>query len=134
MCYILSQYCALYVIPCIASADYKPSEKDAIKLINDTSMRSLNVMRSNRPDSMKRQKLIQIFKEVVDIDWIARFVIAKHWRSLDETTKERYLNVYRDYLTASYVPLFSKYNGQEYEINQSKTLRNNQYLVKMLIS
>lgn len=110
-----------------------PSEEHATEFVKKTADRSLEIIHSDKEFEEKKKSLSLVFKEVVDIDWIARFVVAKHWRSISEEDKDIYLNVYRKYLTASYVPLFSKYNGHKYEIAGAKKMKHKQFVVRMLI-
>ncbi len=108
-----------------AKADIKSVEN----FINDTAKLVLNIINSNEVETLKAQKLKQLFQATVDIDWMAKFALARVWRQLNTEQQYNYLNAYRDYLTQSYVSKFREYNGQEFTISLVKALDNNQYIV-----
>ena len=51
--------------------------------------------------------LRRAFANSVDIDWIARFVLGKNWNDATPEQRERYTELYRKYLTESYVSHFA---------------------------
>jgi phospholipid transport system substrate-binding protein len=58
------------------------------------------------PKAAKRDReyaLSQGFANVVDIEWIAKFVLGASWRNATEEQKHRYTELYRAYLTKIYV-------------------------------
>lgn len=48
------------------------------------------------------------FSNSVDIDWIARFVLGNSWARATEEQRERYMALYRKYLTETYVSNFAE--------------------------
>ncbi len=49
-----------------------------------------------------------LFTEVVDIDWIGKFVLGPVWRTATPEQKTRYLALYRSYITEGYVSKFDE--------------------------
>ena len=104
------------------------STENVNKFINGTSERVISVIESKASDSTKESNLTSIFSDVMDVDWIAKFVLGRYWSSLDEQQKINYLKTYRKYLISSYVPLFRKYNDQKLVLKDVKSIGNDQYI------
>jgi phospholipid transport system substrate-binding protein len=45
----------------------------------------------------KYEKLDNLLLEYVDLDYIAKFVIAKYWREMDAAQQKRYLELFKNY-------------------------------------
>lgn len=56
----------------------------------------------------RKDMLRNAFSASVDIDWIARFVLGNAWNKASDQEKERYVALYRRYLTESYVANFAE--------------------------
>lgn len=121
--------CTLIMVFSQQSYAYADNNTDARTFVKSTSDRVISVITGSGSSSSKEDKLDDIFVEVMDIDWIAKFVLGKYWNTLDDAKKTRYLKHYREYLIASYVPLFKDYNGQKMDIKDIKTIKQSQYLV-----
>ena len=52
--------------------------------------------------------LRRAFNNVVDIDWIAKFVLGHAWNSANDVEKQSYTEQYRTFLTESYVSNFAE--------------------------
>ena len=84
----------------------------------------------NLSDMQKEKKLEKKFNQFVDIDWISKFALGKHYRKLDAEQKKEYKKAYRDYMVATYIPKFRQYSGEQVEIVNSKPLKaHDSYLV-----
>ncbi len=60
------------------------------------------------------------FRSVVDIDWIAKFVLGRAWSAATPEQRERYTDLYRGFLTESYVSNFGE--DQDKRIKDIKIL------------
>lgn len=58
---------------------------------------------ADREDNLRRS-----FARVVDTGWIAKFVAGSSWRSASEEERERYAELYRDYLAHVYVSNYAE--------------------------
>jgi phospholipid transport system substrate-binding protein len=99
------------------------------KFVQETSDRVMNLLKSTASDSEKKKKLVSIFLDATDTDWMGKFVLGKHWQALSDQDKRKYLEVYRDYLVASYVPKFRDFNNQEVVVRGIKELSAGSYQV-----
>lgn len=121
--------CTVILVFSHQSFAYADTNTDARSFVRSTSDRVISVITSSGSSSSKEDKLDDIFVEVMDIDWIAKFVLGKYWNTLDDSKKTQYMKHYREYLISSYVPLFKDYNGQKLDIKDIKTIKQSQYLV-----
>ncbi|MCH2547338.1 MAG: ABC transporter substrate-binding protein [Alphaproteobacteria bacterium] len=81
----------------------------------------------------KLAHLEALFVDVVDVDWVGRFVLGRHWRSASEAQKEAYLPAYRDFLIKHYTSRFAEYSGETFSIEQAEARRAGEYMVRMNI-
>jgi phospholipid transport system substrate-binding protein len=97
--------------------------------IQDISSQTIQIIEKKTNDKIKNDKLEEIFHQVMDLDWMAKFAIAKFWKNLSEQDKIAYLAAYRSYLVKAYVPKFKEYNNQKVKIISIKDLGNEQFQV-----
>jgi phospholipid transport system substrate-binding protein len=97
--------------------------------IKDISKKVIFIAENNQLPTDKESALALLFDNVMDVNWIGKFVLGKYWNTLNNKEKEEYLELYNKYLISSYVPLFKKYNGQHLIIKDVKSMDNEQYIV-----
>jgi phospholipid transport system substrate-binding protein len=61
-----------------------------------------------KPYSERRMVLRRAFNTVVDIPWIARFVLGRSWSVASDEQRDRYTSLYQTFLTESYVSNFAE--------------------------
>lgn len=103
------------------------------KFIYDTTEKVLQTARSNLNEAEKERILTEYFIDVMDIQWIAKFVLGKHWAELTNPEQEKYNAAYKSYLINSYVPLFRRYNGKDVSILRIENLNAKNFSVKTTI-
>ena len=108
-------------------------EQVAETFISNTSNKTLEIINSQVITSTKSQELEELFIEVMDIDWMAKFAIAKFWKDMSEVQKNNYLKAYKNYLIKTYVPKFQEYNNQIIKIINTKDIGNSIYIVSTQI-
>lgn len=52
--------------------------------------------------AQKYKNLDELFFQYVDLDYIGKFVIGKHWREMDKTQQQEYLSLFKRYALAVY--------------------------------
>ncbi len=91
----------------LVSAD--PSTKAKEDFVKDMANKTLSILQDNKKPYADRQVILrQAFAKVVDIDWIAKFVLGRPWNSATPEQRERFVALYRNYLTESYVSNFGE--------------------------
>ncbi len=68
----------------------------------------------------RKENLAQAFSKSVDIEWIAKFVIGRAWSKASDEQRERYTELYRKFLTKTYVENFAE--NPEKRINSIKII------------
>lgn len=58
--------------------------------------------------SERMEALQRGFADILDIEWIARFVIGANWNHMTMEQRERYVALYRTYLTKIYVEYYAE--------------------------
>ncbi len=92
------------------------------KYVDSLSKEVVAVIQAGGTDSAKEAKLTGIFKNIVDTNWMGKFVLGRNWKSLTPDQQSIYLKKYADYLVASYVPTFRKYSGEKINVGAATAL------------
>jgi phospholipid transport system substrate-binding protein len=75
----------------------------------------------------KMQQITSVIDSNVDADWIARFILGKNYRTMDNKQKETFINVYHDFLLQTYAPKMQKFSGNNFKILQ--VVENNKFFI-----
>lgn len=108
---------ALGVVPSAhadaAAADHanvaaaQQEKRDA--LARDMANLVMCMLRDNKKSPAERADALQRgFGQVLDIEWIAKFVLGAGWRNATAEQRERYTELYRSYLTKIYVEHYAE--------------------------
>lgn len=93
---------------------------DAKLFVDSVARQVLAVAQSNAPMADKKQQIITLFDDKIDIPFIAKFVLAKHWRSATPAQQEAYLAAYKPFILKNYAAKLAKYSGQTYELRNAR--------------
>ncbi len=121
--------CIAILLLTIQTEVFADGAQDVRSFITQTSDAALQIIKSDDSSEQKNDKLTKIFNETVDIDWMAKFAVAKVWRSMTQDQRKKYITAYHNYLVKTYVPRFSEYNNQKIKIINIKDLGNDRYIV-----
>lgn len=124
---ILTFFCLGFNVANAISSDV------AQQFVENTSSRVMSVLESGKDDNYKQSQLMNIFYDVMDVDWIAKFVLGQYWNSLTSDQRVSYIRNYRIFIAQKYVPLFKDYNGQRFKIGEIKDLGADQFVVATII-
>jgi phospholipid transport system substrate-binding protein len=122
LCILASLFLAM---PQKAQAD----NNDAERFVQNTAEKVISTIQKESSDTNKMQELNNIFLETVNIQWMAKFALARNIRLMSTEQKNEYIQAYKEFLLKSYVPKFRKYNGQDVKIVSSKQLSRTQFIV-----
>ncbi len=118
----------------VVCANSHATSAEVKRFVESTSTQVIKIVESSSGDTQKFNSLSKIFIEVMDIDWIAKFVLGQQWNSLSQDQKVRYMQAYRKFLLAKYVNLFRDYNGQTMRIEDVKEIGNNTFMATTFIT
>lgn len=66
--------------------------------------------------SGKTAKIEALFSDKVDIDFVAKFALGKHWRTATEAQRSAYVNAYKPFILKNYAGRLARYSGQTYTL------------------
>lgn len=105
----------------IASTAALPARADDGKaLIGSLGERVIAVLKQESGPAERREELQTILRDYFDLPEIARLVLGRHWRRADESQRERYVELFADYVVAVYSGQFGTYGGQRFTVLQSR--------------
>ena len=68
--------------------------------------------------------------DAFDDQYISKFVLGRHWKKIDNKTKNDFVKSFNDYLVMVYAPKFKGWTGT-FKAISSAELKENLYLVEM---
>ena len=68
----------------------------------------------------KQSKIEAIFSDKVDINFVAKFVLGKHWRTATPAQQSKYVSAYRPFILKNYAGKLTKYSGQTYTLKNAR--------------
>ncbi|MEM9628832.1 MAG: ABC transporter substrate-binding protein [Pseudomonadota bacterium] len=110
-----------------------PSADDARNLIQTVGNQVLEILKQDVSQNEKFDQLVTLLDDSIDLDLVARLILARHWRTADDAQKAEYLKLFRAYALDSLASRLHIYNGQEFEITDSQQAGKKDALVRTLI-
>lgn len=102
-------------------------------VIQTVGQKVLNILRDGASRDEKFGQLVSLLDEWIDLDLVARLILARHWRAAEPAQQEEYLKLFRAYALDSLASKLHIYNGQEFEVTSSQPAGKRDALVKTLI-
>jgi phospholipid transport system substrate-binding protein len=62
----------------------------------------------------RQQKLGPVIDRAFDVPFMAEKVIGRHWQTLDDADRTRWVALFREFLIANYAGRFNDYSGQSF--------------------
>jgi len=118
---------AIFLVSLPASA----TTDDAKRYVNDLGGKVLAIIsNSGESDDAKEKKLIGIFNQNVDTEWMSHFVLGRYYRQATPEQLAKYKDLYRQYVIESYVPKFRQYTGEKFQVTGVRQDGDGEYLVQ----
>ncbi len=134
---------ALLALPLLANAQEAAptaaspaatSESQATAFVGSVGSRALDVMKSGKGASAIQSQLETLFNEVVDVDWVAKFVMGRNWRALTPAQQQSYMSAYRTFLIKHYTSNFTEYTqGTTFKVLRATAQQRGEQLVSTQI-
>lgn len=118
----------------IAAKDREDGVKIVGDFVKDVANKVAAVLNSKIAPNAKSKQLTEIFYSIADYEWMAKFVVARHWRSMSQTQQQSYIEAYKHYLAHSYVKHFNEYNGQRFEFGSISEVNTSNYDGQYMVS
>ena len=90
------------------------SVKKFIKVLGD---KIISIADNEKLDfEQKKDELATIVDSNIDINWISKFVLGRHYRIATIQQKEQFKKLYHQFIINSYIPKFIDYNNTKFTI------------------
>lgn len=109
---------ALFAAPVSGASANEEGAKAFASKLADTALAILQD--SDLSASGKQNKLEQLFSGSVDLDWVAKFVLGKHWREASPEQQKAYMANYKTFVIRNFTGKLTDYSNQQYQIKQSR--------------
>lgn len=118
--------CAVFLLT--QSANASPDE--AKVLIESSSQEVLDILASDAISmEEKEHKLAALFDRILDLPWMARFSLGRHWKMVTEKQREEYMRLNHALLFQKYLPEIKEFPQQKLAFKQQLDLGDNEYIV-----
>lgn len=107
----------LHVSPAVAA-----DESDRVKAFADqlASRAMIVVKNEGLSPQAKQHELETLFDSHVDINWVARFVLGKYWKTATLEQQTSYMTNYKAFILKNYTSKLAEYTGQKYVIKSAR--------------
>ncbi len=96
-----------------------PTNQSVEKFVDKIGKEIVSIANQNElSDKKKEDKIIAVIDGAIDSDWIARFVLAKNYKTSSDQQKAKFTKLYREFMIKTYGPKFKKYNGRKFEVKE----------------
>ncbi|MDX2074481.1 MAG: ABC transporter substrate-binding protein [Alphaproteobacteria bacterium] len=107
----------------------------AADYIESVGNQALDAIRDKSSSKEKKQAVLEkLFKDNLDYEWVAKFVMGRFWRQATDDQKARYVPAYRDFLVRNYTSRFSEYTSGSFKVVGSRPMEKGDSLVSMEIT
>ncbi|TAE82071.1 MAG: ABC transporter substrate-binding protein [Alphaproteobacteria bacterium] len=118
--------------PANASA---PAEQQTAEqaFVHHVSKEVLNVLHKKLSAEETQKQLEVVFNDNVDIDWVGRFVLARHWNNTSPAQRQKFLQSYRAFMTGNYTKRLRDYAGEHYTVSTPRAIGNGRSVLTMKV-
>ena len=121
----------LIILYIISSINVYSIEPDVF--VQSTVNRASKILSENITKDMKMDKLKEIAIETVDIKGIGFYTLGSIRKTLDQTQKEQYSNLFRDYFLKTFSSRLAEYTNPEIDVYSKEKLNENYTIVNSLL-
>jgi len=100
-----------------ASASQSDDAEAFINGLADKAIEALTTSDVGEAERVKRFR--QMFRENFAVEDIGKRVLGRYWRRASDDEQKQYLQLFEDYITASYAKQFASYTGEELVITKT---------------
>lgn len=105
----------------IAAAPAMAAQEKAGEFLENLGDEAIKELTDNSVSKNEREERFRsLFTKGFDVPTISRFVLSRYWRSATEQQQQQFLTVFEEVITQRFLPLFSQYSGQEFNVTRSK--------------
>lgn len=126
---------AMALLPRAVAADVGRAQIDgATAFINDLAEQALAVLRRHDLSLEQREAVFRkLLREGFDMNFIARFVLGRHWREMNVEQQAEYLEVFSEYVLQTYSRRLGGYAGQSFAVTGARPAGKQDVIVQTRI-
>lgn len=119
--------------PAGLAANEEPANGKARTFLASLSERAIHVARDTAaPRDDRETRIRAILREGFDLKVLARLVLGKHWRKIDKSQRQEFVDVFEDAMVQQTLTIFGRYTGQTFDIVKVGPDRTNPRLIAIL--
>ena len=105
------------------------TDKDVENFIVNMGNQSQTILNDSKLTAKQKDIEYKKFTEnIVDSNWVARFILGSHWKNLTSEQKKEFQELYKEYLLENYIPKLKDYN-KDLEISKIIKQKDTVYMV-----
>jgi phospholipid transport system substrate-binding protein len=105
----------------VSSSAHAANPTGAKKFVDTLATQVLTLVKdSGVSANEKKSKIESIFSDKLDIDFVAKFVLGKHWRTATPEQQSSYVAAYKPFILKNYASKLTKYSGQTYTLKNAR--------------
>ena len=113
----ITLFIALFLFSSNSFASPKASTTEVIKFVDKLGNDIINIANEKKSSEKdKKQKIIDVIDKAIDSKWISRFVLGKNYRRAKPEQRERFSELYKEFMINTYGPKFKNYDGRRFEV------------------
>lgn len=129
--WILSLLAAVLLLqPTVALAG---SPKEAQAYIDGISTDVLDILKTKETKASKQAKLETLFSTTVDIPYVAKYVLGRHWNGASADQQKAYVAAYEPFIVRNYAGKLTKYSGQSYKLKNARNMGDDQVVTMEIV-
>lgn len=114
----------------LPSAELAADETEAKTFLVSLGERAIDVAKDSSASAEDKESRIRaLLKEGFDVPIIARLVLGKHWRGMDDAQRKEFLSVFEDVMVQQSLVIFGKYSGETLDVTGAGPDRSNPKLL-----
>lgn len=94
--------------------------EEAKSYIDGVAQQVLDILKTEAEPAQKQQQLVGVFGSTVDIEFVGKFVLGKHWRAATPEQQKAYLTAYEPFILNNYAKKLTRYSGQKYKLKEAR--------------
>ena len=104
-----------------AGANAAADPAGAKTFVDTTATQVLTLVKNDSLSKDEKQAKIEgIFADKVDINFVAKFVLGKSWRTATPQQQQDYIAAYKPFILKNYAAKLTKYSGQTYTLKNAR--------------
>jgi phospholipid transport system substrate-binding protein len=96
---------------------------DPASIVGDLGSRAIATMRNGETAAAKQDLFRQLFRQYFDVEACARLALGTYWRTATALQRKEFVELYEDYVVASYSTALRALGGASFEVLGSNSDR-----------